>query len=904
MNELKNNLTLLDHLDLNIKETGEMYYYCTKHIKVKKRKLIELVDNFIINNDELYFTRLIEYLRLELKTYSLNTQKLRNFLGKFYRVYNNEINFKDTDGIQHRTNIINTIDLNVELYISLFTKFRYLTKDFGEVFVTYVYKDILAFNQTISCLSNRIEYTNSDKNYSLTVRIIYDIYKYIHSKQKCKYLNNIDKYVKTNINNIIVLYNNFISYYQYLNILNNVNHDNDKIELKYFINKYYTTNLYKKNIKKIGVLKKLFDIDLYIENAEVLEVIREKLKELTRPLESLILDNLKLLIDFDKNESSIKNVVLKRLKGFTLEEIGKELGLTRERVRQIEASIFRKMELNVTDKELENFLNYVKIYSGKDLFISLRKVKKIFQDEYYLFDLISYKYRSKNVIEETNIINGYNISKISWVEDFTKEIEKWPTILSDKKVKHNISKFQQRFKSLNKQFASKYMHDILMKIVKHNSFSNNNVFIKHKLTKKEKYEYIIRNHFIRGFKLYDDVELKKFKKHYIKTFQDNTIYEDKMHSVSSIFLRLLARIDEGVYVLFEKIPDINNSFEMLINEVIDFYGGRIWYQDLYNYYKENWLKNGISNRYVMHSSLRKKFPNTWKYTRDYLYSLDFSGEEIDNGIINELSSLKNPFNITEINDRYPSVSELKLYNMLMLDENFLSYNNKRFFSLNNVTYEEADLMFFKKVIDQLIQKEVYVHVEKVFDICIIRNKIFIEKNFIDNPQALYSCLRAIFKDTYNFSRPFIANKNIDIPTRFEQFALYMEGQEYISLSELKKFIIDRRLRINSINNILFELKDKYILVDDDLIVKADSVGLTQTVLESIKNIISSICEVRGSINTKAIKKFHIFPKLNFEWNIILLNSILKNYFIDTFFIEVENQFLINSGLVITKKEEV
>ncbi len=83
----------------------------------------------------------------------------------------------------------------------------------------------------------------------------------------------------------------------------------------------------------------------------------------TTELHSVIMEilNEKKADGSDKFSSREKEVLLKRFgfygKVYTLEEVGKEMGVTRERIRQIEAKALRKLRMPRTSDKLAAFLN-------------------------------------------------------------------------------------------------------------------------------------------------------------------------------------------------------------------------------------------------------------------------------------------------------------------------------------------------------------------------------------------------------------------------------------------------------------------------------------------------------------------------------------------------------------------
>ena len=61
-------------------------------------------------------------------------------------------------------------------------------------------------------------------------------------------------------------------------------------------------------------------------------------------------------VDEIENKNNHYDIVIKKLSGMTLEQIGQEYGLTRERIRQIEAKALRKLRHPSRAKKLRDFL--------------------------------------------------------------------------------------------------------------------------------------------------------------------------------------------------------------------------------------------------------------------------------------------------------------------------------------------------------------------------------------------------------------------------------------------------------------------------------------------------------------------------------------------------------------------
>ena len=84
------------------------------------------------------------------------------------------------------------------------------------------------------------------------------------------------------------------------------------------------------------------------DNIELHKVIREILNE-------------KKADGTDRFNSREKEVIMRRFgfygRTYTLEEVGQQMGVTRERIRQIESKVIKKLRMPTTSKKLEPFLN-------------------------------------------------------------------------------------------------------------------------------------------------------------------------------------------------------------------------------------------------------------------------------------------------------------------------------------------------------------------------------------------------------------------------------------------------------------------------------------------------------------------------------------------------------------------
>ena len=125
-------------------------------------------------------------------------------------------------------------------------------------------------------------------------------------------------------------------------------------------------NLGKKSINEIESKIKVLDLERV-----------ENIKDATEKKLNLKFDNIKKCIDylFDTKFKKNKEVLKKRIfDGATLDECGREIGVTRERIRQIESTFFRNISAIITDDYVFEIKDYFKNSSGINGFYELDNV--------------------------------------------------------------------------------------------------------------------------------------------------------------------------------------------------------------------------------------------------------------------------------------------------------------------------------------------------------------------------------------------------------------------------------------------------------------------------------------------------------------------------------------------------
>lgn len=281
---------------------------------------------------------------------------------------------------------------------------------------------------------------------------------------------------------------------------------------KTILSKYFINHI-EKNLKQNGGYIKNEEIYVLVNNAFENEILREaalsyiKNNHLLFALGDYLIVKRPCLhecIEF-LDESDKKHMLIERLEGKTLQEIGDEFGVTRERVRQIVSKTIKRFPLTYEDYYSDLFTSYK---------IDKNDFYQIFQNEHkYTYNFLCLKYnKGKKIIDSESVMMYKGIFKPQLEEFASAENEKttkysivWKVLTSAEKeymsfdefvrvynnyiLKHNLNKSNhiKNFRSLmNRMRSSKrivfnefgdfraYNYDAsrLWRTIKYNSYNN------------------------------------------------------------------------------------------------------------------------------------------------------------------------------------------------------------------------------------------------------------------------------------------------------------------------------------------------------------------------------------------------------------------------------------------------
>ena len=615
-------------------------------------------------------------------------------------------------------------------------------------------------------------------------------------------------------------------------------------------------------------LGKIYGLELY-PNARIKNFIFEAVSESKTDF-ALLLHFLKWCT-FDINEEiaelfqmlygrskSIKSVLLGRATGETLGVVGDKMGITRERVRQIENKakrIFNHWQSKA------HILSKISAERNGDSVLSISELSDYFSDKYaemvFLLrtsDSPAYYYDSQL---DVFVMGDESISSVIGriVEALPDAFEekKYAAIINDAVEEHNIPQ-----ELIEKAISDEFQKD-------------GSTYHRSRLSLTAIYTEILVKYYPNGIDIYDEKELRVFR-HIAAGEYGCKKLPDKNRAISARLADIGILCDRGKYRP-KKDSYISKGLADKIHKYIVESPSVIFMTNtLFNIFEDELLKFGIDNKYYLQGVLRELYDSEFVFRRDYI-SKDESVTSLYVEIVQYIKQFSYPITREDIQNAFPGVTEIVI-SVATSDSNIINLFGKLIHGAK-LNLSDSERTYFEKVLRKFIVGDNISHYKELYDFIERDDPDLLRKLFIHFPTSLFSVLEYLFKDQYQFKRPFIANIGTDIGDPEEQLRDLITSSNEIAISEITAFAKDNHYEIDSILELLNSFNSTHLLMDRDTFASIERIGITEDIAKNVISILQD--EVIETELITSLECIYKFPKINIPWTEWLIYSIVNRW---------------------------
>lgn len=558
------------------------------------------------------------------------------------------------------------------------------------------------------------------------------------------------------------------------------------------------------------------------------------------------------------SSSRIKTVIEGRANNLTLSDLGQQLGITRERVRQIEAK---------SKKQFENQLRQIKIMSkiyadqNGQAIITRRKLETVAGANtaalvYLLKDSNGSLYNYDHQLD-VFIFGDNDLS--SKIQDF---IDALPDILHKKDYDKVLRKAQKEY-GIEKEVVKKALNEVYR--------TTGNVFHRSRLSLAKIYDVILRKYFPSGIYVYDDNEIGKLRQ-YIYNDYGNVSLPGSNHAIAGRISSTCVLAGRGIYISKRNKWISKGLAKRLFSFIMHSKSPILLVGTVFSEFEDELLKEGIDNRYYLQGVLRELFEDKLYFRRDYV-SRDKGLTSIYSSIISFIKESKYPVKKEEIKNFFKGITDIVI-SFATSDSEILNFYGE-YLHADNLVIRESEKENLVKYLSTLLNDGEAHHIKDIYQTISNDMPQLFSRNAITFPYRAFSFLEYLFREQYQFSRPYVALNNVEIGRPEERLRELLSSMDTFPVSDITEFAKENHMQIPALIELINSLNDKYLFLDNDTLASVDEIGADSSIASKVETLICD--EITGTVLIRELECIHSFPKINVPWNEWVVYSVLYKW---------------------------
>ena len=569
-------------------------------------------------------------------------------------------------------------------------------------------------------------------------------------------------------------------------------------------------------------------------------------------------DELQQLIDLIHAKENMKVVLRERSNNATLESTGQILGVTRERVRQIEKKA-RHMFSSWYSRTL--ILSKIAAIRDGDHVLTPVELQEYFGQ--YTTELL-YLLRTTSDLPYLydSQIDAFIVEELDQSERVQNFVEELPNTFTSSKLD-----------SIQKNAAEKGLSDELLMLSINEAYNlTGNVYHRSKLPIHEICRLILQKYYADGIHVYDEQQLSEFRNHVEDDFGDIGLPKGNRLLTANI-IRVSILCGRGRYKLYEK--------EMIPTELLDSICRYIDESDknvfmtntLFSVFEDDLLAEGITNKYFLQGLMHAQLGDRYVFRRDYVSKDDFS-TNMYMEIVSYIRQFDYPVSKKQVFDEYPGLTEI-VFNFSVSDPKIINLRSE-YIHADKMNFNKADIKYFRSVLEKILSKNNgSCNSKDVYEYIDADNPTSMRRLYIMYQYSLFSVFEYLFREEYQFSRPYIAYPNVEISHASERMDELLRNADEITLAEINEYAREIHFGINSILNFVDEHNDTHLLKNKKELISIETSGIDEMCAGQIEKLI--LDEINGTTLISELKTIYKFPRISVPWTEWLIYSVLKKW---------------------------
>jgi DNA-binding CsgD family transcriptional regulator len=593
----------------------------------------------------------------------------------------------------------------------------------------------------------------------------------------------------------------------------------------------------------------------------------------------------------EREKYIVENRYLKADK--TLEELGSELGLTRERVRQIAAKVVRKLKAPRKLNLIKAVFSTLKVLCECEYCFNVNELNNYEVSEnalMFLSEVLGSKYILAHISETDYIALNDKDGKCGWLEHIEKVAVSIPTLLLREEQLSIVKEVASTLAETGFVIPNK----IILAIAFRKYYKDRTALVKKSLHMGDRYEIVLGKLFPDGIRLYQAEDMQLFRKGYAELFDDDRI-PDNDHAIVSRIIDRCVLVDRGTYILNKKTELPAELYRRILEFILQYPFDMVMTNAIMHHFNAELTSIGIDNKYYLLSVLKQEFSDNFTFRRDYVIKGDATGSLYGN-ITGFVESNPEGVNFRDLQIHFQGIPDAVLYFALSEDNDIIPMYNKMYIHKSNIIFPEKHLIL--ELLKKVVSQENIVSDERAYGLLRREYPDFIANNNINTSWFLFSILRSFFQDEFKFSRPHIIDSSFDSANGREALRGSFWGKKYVDIADIKNYAKEKQIQIYDLSKLLDSYNDKYFILNKERLIRIDEIGYSTDEFSHVEDI---VIQALGDLEYAEIAKLNVvnsLPETNVSLTEWLIYSIINKYGTQISAITSTPQFMSSVPLVI------
>lgn len=620
---------------------------------------------------------------------------------------------------------------------------------------------------------------------------------------------------------------------------------------------------------------KSIDIDILLENEEAYAVLLRFLEWCSFDIKQEVLEIFTSIYGRSPN----MEIVLKgRARGETLQIVGEKIGITRERIRQIESKAKRIFEYHQNKKHI---LSKISAELNGDNVLSSSELMPYFEDKYYEMVYLLRNSGSSSYYYDSQL-DLFIMGDDSFDSIVSNIISQLPDTFDEKTYDEVVTDAIEN-QGVPQELIEKAILDEFPK--------DGSTYHRARMSLSQVYTAILEKYYPQGLDIYDDEELNVVRYIASEEYGCRTVPENN-RAISGRIADLSVLCGRGKYMP-KRTQYISKELANEIHQYIIDNPAEIFLTNtLFSIFEEKLLEQGIDNKYYLQGVLKELFGNEFVFRRDYISKNEFASS-FHVEIVNYVKQYDYPIKKEVIYKAFPGVTEVVI--AYALSGNGILNMFGKYIHASKLKITDYDKNYLNAVVSKFLAADKPKHYIEIFEYIQKDDNDLLNKLFIDVPSAMYSVLEYLFRDKYQFKRPYIANYNVNIENPEEQIKDMILNSDEIVISDIMEFAKESHYDISSILELLNFFNDTHALMNQQYLATWDFLGITEEIANQVIELLQD--NVNETVLVSSLDFLHKLPKISAPWNEWLIYSIVLKWSKELTVGTTYNQFRVSAPLI-------